>query len=212
MSAFGERRDQDIQKLKELQKQSGDRIRVTRVSGQPANEIDIELNVKTAPSKEYPTAVQNLTKLTVSLPARYPFDEPFVSIRTPILHPNVYTSGRICLGVKWIPSFGLDLLIRRVVQIVIFDPAILNEKSPANGEALAWYRQARQQNANSFPTDSFALSSADQSKKIRWGDIPTPVAKALVPCPSCQTKLSLSAGKMGLVRCPRCGTSFRTAT
>jgi ubiquitin-protein ligase len=143
MSAFSKRRDQDVQMLKELQEQSRERIRVTRVSGDPANEIDVELHAKTAPSKQYPRAVQDVPKLTISLPARYPFVEPSVIIRTPILHPNVYSSGRICLGMKWIPTFGLDLLVRRIVQIVSFDSAILNEASPANSEALTWYRNYR---------------------------------------------------------------------
>jgi hypothetical protein len=30
------------------------------------------------------------------------------AIRTPILHPNVYSSGQICLGVTWMPTLGLD--------------------------------------------------------------------------------------------------------
>lgn len=212
MSAFNERRDQDIQKLRGLQKQSGERIRVTRVSGQPVNEIDVELQLKTAPSKLYPKVIQNITEITISLPARYPFVEPSVTIKTPIIHPNVYSSGRICLGMKWIPSFGLDLLVRRIVQIVAFDPTILNEKSPANGDALKWYRQALQTNPSVFPTDSISLSTAEPTSTMKWTDVSTQPTKTVVSCPSCKASLSLPAGKRGQVKCPKCGDVFLATT
>ena len=36
---------------------------------------------------------------------------------------NVYASGLICLGQKWVPTEGLDLLAKRIIQIIIFDPS-----------------------------------------------------------------------------------------
>jgi LSD1 subclass zinc finger protein len=212
LSAFNERRDQDIQKLRDLQRQSRDRIRVTRVSGHPIDTIDLELQIKTAPSKLYPKNVQNVTHLSISLPARYPFIEPTVTIKTPIHHPNVYSSGRICLGMKWIPSFGLDLLVRRIVQIVTFDPTILNEKSPANGEALKWYRETLLADPSAFPTDSLRLSAAEPTTTMKWADVSVGPAKTVVSCPSCRSNLSLPAGKQGQVKCPKCGNFFQAAT
>jgi ubiquitin-protein ligase len=211
--AFDERREQDVQKLRELQKQSHDRIRVVRVNGRPPNEIEVELHLKTVPSKQYPRAVQDVTRLGISLPARYPFVEPAVDVRTPILHPNIYSSGRICLGMKWIPSFGLDLLVRRIAQIVTYDPAVLNEASPANRDALTWYWQARGAHASAFPTDSLTLSAAETAKTMKWTDAPTASpSKTVVTCPNCQRKLSLPAGKTGRVKCPNCSTLFQVAT
>jgi ubiquitin-protein ligase len=212
MPAFDERRDQDVLKLRELQKQSRERIRVTRVSGRPPNEIEVQLHVKAAPSKHYPRAVQEVTTLTISLPARYPFVEPTVIVKTPILHPNIYSSGRICLGVKWVPSFGLDLLVRRVVQIVTYDPSILNEASPANGEALHWYRQTRQAHPGAFPTDTLTLAAAEPPKKIKWDNVSVTPETTVVSCPNCGAKLSLPAGKIGRVKCVRCGNSFEATT
>jgi ubiquitin-protein ligase len=213
MTAFDERRDQDVQKLRYLQKQSHDRIRVTRVSGRPPSEVEVELHFRTVPSKQYPRAVQDVTRLAISLPARYPFVEPAVSVKTPILHPNIYTSGRICLGIKWIPSFGLDLLVRRIVQIVTYDPTILNEASPANGDALRWYQKARSADASAFPTDTFSLAPEAPPKTMRWNDGPTAApTKTVVSCPKCQTKLSLPAGKSGRVKCPHCGNLFQVST
>lgn len=209
MSAFDERRHQDVEKLRLLAERSGARMKVGHVSGNPPNEIGIELHLRTAPSRHYPSVKQDVTRFTISLPSRYPLAPPVVKISTPILHPNVYTSGQICLGVKWLPSSGLDLLIQRIAQIITFDPAVLNEQSPANGEALAWYREARRQHANAFPTDIWTLVSAERKKKMVWSEVP---AKTVVTCPSCQQKLSLPSGRSGNVKCKSCGNSFTATT
>jgi len=213
MSAFDERREQDVQKLRDLQRTSESKVLVTRVSGTPPNEIEVELRFKTAPSQDYPRKVQDFTRAVISLPARYPFDEPSVLIKTPILHPNVYASGRICLGVKWIPSFGLDLLVRRIIQIVTFDPSVVNAASPANRDAAGWYRNTLREHPSSFPTDLFELTTAPPSspKTMKWASVDVP-SKVLVQCPSCKTKLSLPSGKRGRVRCPECGNVFEAET
>lgn len=212
MSAFSERRVQDVQKLKELERQSRNRIRVLRVSGEPPSDLEIELHFKTAPSKKYPASVQEVTKVSISLPSRYPFVPPAAIIKTPILHPNVFPSGQICLGIKWVTSFGLDLLVRRIAQIITFDPSILNESSPANGAALEWYRQARRSNPAAFPTDTLALAADEPQKKISWADVSAAQSKSLVTCPSCNAKLRLPSGKSGRVKCPTCANTFETAT
>ncbi len=76
MSAFEERRIQDVQKLRQLAEKSRARIKLTRVAGNPPNELEIELHLKTAPSQKYPAAVQEVTRVAISLPARYPLVEP----------------------------------------------------------------------------------------------------------------------------------------
>lgn len=187
-------------------------MKIGRVSGNPPDEIEIELHLKTAPSRQYPIVTQAMTHLVISLPARYPLVEPLVTIKTPILHPNVYSSGKICLGLKWLPSSGLDLLVRRIAQIITFDPTVLNEQSPANGDALSWYRDARRKHAAAFPTDSWDLSAPDQKKKVKWSNISSGSGKTIVTCPSCQGHLSLPAGRTGKVKCPRCGNGFEATT
>jgi ubiquitin-protein ligase len=211
MSAFDQRRVEDLQKLRNLAEQSRARVKIARISGDPPTEIDIEIHLKTAPSRSYPSVVQEITRLTISLPSRYPLVEPVVTVKTPILHPNVYATGRICLGMKWLPSFGLDLLVKRIGQIIIFDPTILNEKSPANGEALAWYRDAQRQYRDAFPTDTWTTAPEPQ-KTMTWKNVSSEVAKKIVPCPGCDTKLSLPASKVGKVKCPRCDKVFEAAT
>jgi ubiquitin-protein ligase len=213
VSAFEERRAQDLQKLRELQRASRERVRVTHVSGNPPNKIDVELHLKTAPSKAYPQSIQEVTRVGISLPARYPFEEPTVNISTPILHPNVYTSGRVCLGVKWIPSFGLDLLVRRLAQIVTFDPTVLNLLSPANASAVSWYESAVRQHPSAFPSDRLDLAAAENPKTISWINMTAAApGKVAIDCPHCAAKLALPSGRSGNVKCPKCGSSFRATT
>jgi hypothetical protein len=80
MTAFDERRIQDLQKLRHLAEQFPARVKLDRVAGDPPNEIDIALHFKTAPSPHYPKTVQEVTRLTINLPARYPLVEPIVTI------------------------------------------------------------------------------------------------------------------------------------
>jgi ubiquitin-protein ligase len=91
-----------------------------------------------------------------------------VSIKTPIIHPNVYTSGVVCLGTKWLPTQGLDLLVGRLAQIVTFDPNVLNGQSPANRDALSWYESQRRRHPKDFPTASATLASASKPSGITW--------------------------------------------
>ena len=167
-SAGTTRRETDLRKLRELCNSSSGKLAVKATKGSPIDEITVELNLKTAPSSGYPAEVQTTTIVAIQLSSRYPLQEPTANIRTPIYHPNVYLSGKICFGQKWLPSEGLDLLVKRIVQIVTYDPAILNPASPANGAALHWYNQAIKAHPTAFPTDRLILVPKKEDKPIIW--------------------------------------------
>jgi len=150
------RRVQDLRCVQELAARSGGRIVVTGADGNPIQRIGLAIRAITAPSAAYPQARTDRIGVEIMLPARFPFEPPAARITTPILHPNVWPNGTICLGSKWIPTQGLDLLVRRIVSIVTFDPLVLNAASPANGAALNWYLTAVRRFPSAFPTDRLA--------------------------------------------------------
>lgn len=213
MGATGERRRQDIQKLEALCQQSRGKINLLSRKGDPVRELVIELRFRTAPSSDYPARVQDATQIRIELPDRYPFEGPKASVMTPILHPNVFPSGQICLGNKWIATENLSLFVKRLALIVTFDQSVLNEASPANAQALKWYRTARGQHPAAFPTDKVILieSAAETPKKMEWNDVARaapPVFRAEISCPKCGTRLRVPSGKRGKVKCPACSTVF----
>lgn len=202
MSVINERITQDLQKLAELSRQSNGRVRVIGTTGNPVKRIDVELDYPTAPSQDYPSRVQKTTSLRIELMSRYPFVEPTATITTPIYHPNVFQSGKICLGTKWLPSHGLDLLVKRIVQIITFEPDVLNERSPANGNAVHWYRSALQSHPASFPTTRATVHAQMRPVEDR----------IVVQCTACHAGLRLPTGKRGVVSCPKCSHQFQVTT
>lgn len=208
MSAFATRIQEDLRKLDVLSRETEGRVKVVSQIGNPARELIIDLAYPTAGSSNFPNVVQQITTVKIELLSRYPFQEPSAKITTPIYHPNVYTSGQICFGTKWLPSQGLDLLVRRIIKIITFDESILNEASPANGAALNWYRRVASQHPNSFPTTKLSQEQAAR-KKMSWNDVS---AKVVVKCVNCHASLRLPAGNSGNVTCPSCKKGFFVET
>ncbi|WP_445177702.1 ubiquitin-conjugating enzyme E2 [Pseudomonas sp. McL0111] len=212
MSAFAERVLQDLRKIEELSKAVAGRVSIKDTTGNPINVINLELDFPTAPSSKYPSQVQNKTLVKIELLSRYPFQEPLATITTPIYHPNVYSSGRVCLGAKWLPTQGLDLLVKRIIQIITFESNILNEASPANRDALLWYRSAIKASPDAFPTDKLIIKE-QASSKIGWSNVSVgSEEKALVSCPSCHGSLRVPKGKKGNLTCPKCNSKFYIET
>ena len=181
--------------------------------GDPPTEVTIQLTCRTAASIEYPARVTEQTRARIQFPTRYPFEEPLVEIETPIFHPNVYASGRICFGTKWLPMEGLDLLIKRIAQIVAFDPALLNVASPANPSAAAWYRCALERSPSAFPSDTlpFLLSTVTKAK-AQWRDVPVeprPTVQRTIRCGGCDQQLRVPDQSGSRVRCPKCRNVFK---
>ena len=81
-------------------------------------------------------------KLTFSFPANYPFAPPEVLFTTPIYHPNIDFSGRICLDIlkdKWSAVLNVQAVLLSL-QSLLAEP---NCKSPLNGEAAELWEGKR---------------------------------------------------------------------
>ncbi|MCJ1322012.1 Ubiquitin-conjugating enzyme E2 11 [Xylographa vitiligo] len=73
-------------------------------------------------------------KLSFNFPSNYPYAPPTVLFKTPIYHPNVDFSGRICLDIlkdKWSAVLNVQSVLLSL-QSLLGEP---NNASPLNGEA-----------------------------------------------------------------------------
>jgi len=73
-------------------------------------------------------------KVNIVFTPEYPSQAPVVSFTPPIFHPNVYSSGKVCLSILtsgWRPGISVkEVLVG--VQDLLDTP---NEKDPANAKA-----------------------------------------------------------------------------
>ncbi len=162
---------QDLAKLTRLGVRTHGRISVLETVDSPPSQIVISLDYKTAPTPRYPADVRAKTRARILLGARYPFQEPAVEIIDPIFNPNVYPSGRVCLGNKWLATEGLDLVVMRVAKILTFDPETVNDHNPANMDAAMWFKVMLEQHPDAFPTEKIYLEPEAATKAVRWSEI-----------------------------------------
>lgn len=173
MTVRDKRVDEDLSKLRKLRDESPDLVESVKAAGNPVYAIRLVVKVPTPEDSAYPPRFRSKSTIHIELPSRYPLDRPKVSVIEPTWNPNIYRSGMLCLGERWIPTEGLDLLVIRIVRLLAFDSSILNARSPANAEALDWYQNARRRHPSSFPTmDVEGLRKAQTPRsKISWRDM-----------------------------------------
>jgi hypothetical protein len=90
-------------------------------------------------------------QVLVRLGAAYPRQMPELIWKTPIFHPNISSSGIVCLGgysTYWVPSLQLDQLCEMLWDMIRYEN--YDVESPYNREAAQW---ARTQTTYAFPLD-----------------------------------------------------------
>jgi hypothetical protein len=208
------RLETDVERVRALARAHAGRIELVSVPAGASQALVADLRYPTARSRAYPAEVETRIRLRVALPSRYPFVPPVASVETPVYHPNVFPSGLVCLGTKWLPSEGLDLFLKRVIRLLTFDPLLVNVASPANRDAASWYQSARRRHPGAFPTCEvgFATTGERRRERVGWRDAAQGAGRSLRRCPGCARELALPAGRRGTVRCPACGQRFETET
>ena len=81
-------------------------------------------------------------KINIKFTDKYPYEPPHCTFITKIFHPNINTSGAICLDIlksNWIPSLSIAKLVMSIISLLT-DP---NPQSPLNGEAAQLYMNKR---------------------------------------------------------------------
>jgi len=188
----------DVELLRALAAAAQGRIVLESLPSEARPELTVVLACATAGSARYPAQRESSVTIHVALPERYPFQAPVATVRTPIFHPNVFASGVICLGTRWLAVEGLDVFVQRLLRLVTFDPLLVNTASPANPVAAAWYGRMRRLRPEAFPTDRFAVEELTE--------------RILRACPTCGRSLRLPRGRSGVVRCPACRAEFAAQT
>lgn len=214
MDAKQKRRDEDVKKLEALALSYPGIVEILPPLEASRAVIKLRLKLPTARDAAYPGTVQERTDIKIELSQDYPFREPRVTVQTPIWNPNVYPNSVVCLGTKWLPTQGLDLLVERLMKLIAFDPLIVNITSPANREAAAWYAANRRRNPGLFPTiDIQKLKKTAPARGIKWKPAEEVKAeKVVVLCPACQVGLRVDRGRTFRGRCPRCSASIELQT
>jgi ubiquitin-protein ligase len=113
------------------------------------------------------SAPQHVHRIKLDLKNHYPatLAKTDVHFITPqIFHPNVYHDGDVCIG-GFRPSETLARFVLRLAKMIQFDPAYINEDSPANSEASSWYRR----NRRLFPVDRSLLPDPDRPEIVIAG-------------------------------------------
>ena len=83
-------------------------------------ENDIVLNAQIIGSGFYEGGV---FELEIIVPLKYPFIAPKIKFKTPIMHPNVDDSGRICLDSltnqkEWTPKYNISYLLLQIQSLM----------------------------------------------------------------------------------------------
>ncbi|KAL1774845.1 ubiquitin-conjugating enzyme E2 T [Sigmodon hispidus] len=93
--------------------------------------------------------------LEVTVPERYPFEPPQIRFLTPIYHPNIDSSGRICLDIlklppkgAWRPSLNIATVLTSIQLLMAEpnpdDPLMADISSEFKYNKIAFLKNARQ--------------------------------------------------------------------
>lgn len=98
--------------------------------------------------------------VVIKLLAEYPDKPPIAKfISRPVLfHPHVFKNGSVCVG-RYSAEEGLAAFCLRLAKYIQFRPELIDSKSPANREALAWFKK----NRNLVPVDNTRLPDVGEA-------------------------------------------------
>lgn len=112
-------------------------------------------------------------QLDITIPTRYPFEPPAVQFYTSIYHPNIDSSGRICLDTlkmqphgSWSPSVNISTLLL-TIRLLLSNPNAEDGLVPDVSEEYAADRELFNRKARAH-TQQCAKSRIDE------GDSSTP--------------------------------------
>jgi len=117
------------------------------------------------PGKETSPWAGGLYKMLLTFPDNYPTSPPNVKFTPPIPHPNVFSTGAVCLSLissGWKPAITLKQILIGV-QALLDEP---NQASPANGQASQLLKKGPAKYAQSIKEYAAKCRPADDNGVI----------------------------------------------
>ncbi|XP_048354364.1 ubiquitin-conjugating enzyme E2 T isoform X3 [Sphaerodactylus townsendi] len=106
--------------------------------------------------------------LEVVVPVRYPFEPPKMRFLTPIYHPNIDSSGRICLDVLRLPPKGAWRPSLNIATLLTSIQMLMNEPNP-DDPLMADITSKTLDEENQ--SEANLLKDSNTSQKRKGGDI-----------------------------------------
>lgn len=135
----------DYQKIRELAYRS-QYVDLVNARGDPPYEYELMLSCKGIEklSGNKPVFTRS-HRLKIILPETYPREKPSFTLLSNLFHPNVSSSGTVCIGNLgkngWAPSMGLDDVVIRIIEMIRFEN--FSVTSAYNHNAANWVRNHR---------------------------------------------------------------------
>ena len=151
----------DYQRIRELVNRS-ELIHVLATEGDPPEKYLIRFSCrgieKIAPNGS--PVYRDVHEVTIYLHAEYPLKQPQLKWMTPIFHPNIHSTGAVCIGAWW-PAKTLDELLLTLGEMVQYKN--LGPKDPMNSRAASWALR----NKRMFPVDRRPLKGKSIEDQIK---------------------------------------------